>query len=99
MSMIRQCAWCLRLIDDDGERISHSPLPKLYEATHGMCCMCGILWIEQAAKDGGFDAVALWDEMQGFETLARSSCLSVMEVEPIETQRHARRRFVKMLNP
>jgi hypothetical protein len=45
--MMRQCAWCLRLIDIDGERISPTPLPKLYEATHGMCGVCGALWIEQ----------------------------------------------------
>ncbi len=45
--MVRQCAWCLRLIDAAGERISTAPLPKLYEATHGMCSICGALWIEQ----------------------------------------------------
>ena len=45
--MVRQCAWCLRLIDGAGERISPSPLPKLYEATHGMCGVCGTLWMEQ----------------------------------------------------
>ena len=45
--MVRQCAWCLRLIDANGERISPAPLPKLYEASHGMCGICGKLWIEQ----------------------------------------------------
>jgi hypothetical protein len=45
--MLRQCAWCLRLIDLAGERISTQPLPKLYEASHGMCSVCGTLWIEQ----------------------------------------------------
>ena len=45
--MVRQCAWCLRLIDSSGERISPSPLPKLYEATHGICGTCGIEWMEQ----------------------------------------------------
>ncbi|HTK06933.1 MAG TPA: hypothetical protein VL485_07185 [Ktedonobacteraceae bacterium] len=45
--MVRQCAWCLRLIDADGGRISPAPLPKLYDATHGMCEICGALWIEQ----------------------------------------------------
>lgn len=46
--MVRQCAWCLRLIDDSGERISPLPLPKLYEVSHGMCTTCGALWLEQA---------------------------------------------------
>jgi hypothetical protein len=45
--MIRQCAWCLHLIDDAGERISPLPLPKLYEVSHGMCTACGSLWLEQ----------------------------------------------------
>lgn len=45
--MVRQCAWCLYLIDSEGERISPTGLPKLYEATHGICSMCGIEWMEQ----------------------------------------------------
>ena len=45
--MVRQCAWCLRLIDGAGERISPTPLPKLYEASHGICGVCGTLWMEQ----------------------------------------------------
>lgn len=48
--MVRQCAWCLRLINSQGERISAFPLPKLYEATHGMCQNCGILWMEAVEK-------------------------------------------------
>ena len=48
--MVRQCAWCLRLIDDAGERISLLPKPKIYEATHGMCYICGQQWIEQAIQ-------------------------------------------------
>ena len=45
--MVRQCAWCLYLIDSAGERISPTELPKLYEATHGICSTCGIEWMEQ----------------------------------------------------
>ncbi|GCE47720.1 hypothetical protein EI42_03730 [Thermosporothrix hazakensis] len=45
--MVRQCAWCLRLIDSEGERVSHLPLPKLYKASHGICGVCGALWLEQ----------------------------------------------------
>ena len=51
--MVRQCAWCLRLIDDAGERISLSPLPKLYEASHGICEVCGSLWMEQVLRAPG----------------------------------------------
>ena len=45
--LLRQCAWCLRLINGVGERISPTPLPKLYEASHGICGVCGTLWMEQ----------------------------------------------------
>lgn len=51
--MIRQCAWCLHLIDTAGARVSTLPRPKLYEATHGMCCVCGMRWIEQVAEAQG----------------------------------------------
>ena len=50
--MIRQCAWCLYLLDADGMRIAVLPLPSLYEATHGMCNVCGKLWMDQV-QDGG----------------------------------------------
>jgi hypothetical protein len=46
-NMMRQCAWCLRLIDSRGERVSQLPLPKLYEASHGMCDICGMQWLQQ----------------------------------------------------
>lgn len=46
--MVRQCAWCLCLINSMGERISSSPLPKLYEASHGICSVCGTVWLTQA---------------------------------------------------
>ncbi len=49
-NMRRQCAWCLYLINQNGERITSQPLPnKLYEASHGICGVCGQLWMEQAA--------------------------------------------------
>ena len=44
--MVRQCAWCLRLMDSDGVRISSMPVPKIYSASHGMCQVCGALWLE-----------------------------------------------------
>lgn len=51
--MVRQCAWCLRLIDSAGERVSLLPLPKLYKASHGMCGVCGTLLMEQAMQTPG----------------------------------------------
>lgn len=46
--MVRQCAWCLRLMNNAGEHTSPAPLPKIYEATHGICGVCGARWMEQA---------------------------------------------------
>ncbi|GCF07223.1 hypothetical protein [Dictyobacter arantiisoli] len=51
--MVRQCAWCLRLINGVGERVSLQPLPKLYEASHGICGICGIQWMEQVIEAEG----------------------------------------------
>jgi hypothetical protein len=44
--MVRQCAWCLRLTNTQGEPISRFAMPKLYEATHVMCRSCGLIWME-----------------------------------------------------
>jgi hypothetical protein len=38
-------------MDSSGERISSRPLPKIYEASHGMCKSCGNLWLEQALQE------------------------------------------------
>ena len=51
--MERQCAWCLRLINSVGERTSVLPVPKIYEASHGMCQVCGASWLEAV---GGFNS-------------------------------------------
>lgn len=48
--MERQCAWCLRFMDSFGEPIS-TPQPKQYAASHGMCRVCGSLWLEQALRN------------------------------------------------
>lgn len=48
--MVRQCAWCLCLIDKKGGRISSAPLPKLYEASHGICHECGASWMDQVVE-------------------------------------------------
>lgn len=57
--MDRQCAWCLRIIDSVGTRISPLPLPKRYEATHGICVVCGARWIEQALQAQNARVIAL----------------------------------------
>jgi hypothetical protein len=57
--MIRQCAWCLRLIDSGGERVSQLPLPKLYEASHGICDICGTLWMEQVVRPSEVQSISL----------------------------------------
>ncbi len=49
--MQRQCAWCLRLMDNIGEPISSLPVPKIYEASHGICRACGNLWLEKVVQD------------------------------------------------
>lgn len=49
--MIRQCAWCLRQINSMGEPLSSKPLPKNYEATHGMCRECAIQWLEAVLRN------------------------------------------------
>ena len=54
--MIRQCAWCLRLINNVGERTSVLPVPKIYEATHGICQICGTSWLEAV---GGLNGGAM----------------------------------------
>lgn len=50
--MVRQCAWCLRLMDSAGVHISSMPIPKIYAASHGMCQTCGALWLEDAIVNG-----------------------------------------------
>lgn len=51
--MVRQCAWCLRLMNSRGEPTSALPLPKIYEASHGICKVCGILWLEAIGGSNG----------------------------------------------
>jgi hypothetical protein len=48
--MERQCAWCLRLIESFGDPLS-VPQQKRYEVSHGICNICGFLWLEQVLCD------------------------------------------------
>lgn len=50
--MQRQCAWCLRLMNENGEPIPSHALSKIYEATHGMCYECGERWVEDMISHG-----------------------------------------------
>ncbi len=54
---VRQCAWCLRLINGDGEGGSMLPVPKIYEATHGIWRACTLRWLEGVGKETGASAV------------------------------------------
>ena len=38
-------------MDNGGVRISSLPVPKIYEASHGMCQVCGALWLEDALEN------------------------------------------------
>jgi len=78
MALMRQCAWCLRLMNDDGERISQHPIPKQYNATHGMCCICGVLWLEQMAHDMDIDLPDLWSN-DSHETAMTSAGMASMQ--------------------
>ncbi len=49
--MQKQCAWCLRLMDSIGEPVSSIPVPKIRKASHGICKICGDLWLEKALQD------------------------------------------------
>lgn len=77
-------------MDNEGERISQQPLPKLYNATHGMCCVCGVLWLEQMAHDMGLDMFDLW------ATDDRETPAHLPAVEAIGAQ--AKQRAQKMLD-
>ena len=59
--MVQQCAWCLRLINSMGEHISPVPVPKIYEASHGMCQACGRRWLaaaEESYRERGTVAIS-----------------------------------------
>ena len=70
--MQRQCAWCLRLIDDFGVRISVMPVAKTYEASHGMCTVCAGIWLEEVLQDTEKQRVALSHPPQA-ETISFST--------------------------
>ena len=38
-------------MDDFGIRLSSLPVPKTYEASHGMCKVCADIWLEEVLQD------------------------------------------------
>ena len=66
----RQCAWCLRLMNDNGEPIASRSLSKLYEATHGMCNECGVQWVADVM---GMGEPGEYETMSARELLAQIS--------------------------
>jgi hypothetical protein len=44
--MVKQCAWCLRLVDGKGEPTTLLPVPKIHDATHHICRACGLRWLD-----------------------------------------------------
>jgi len=45
-----------------GEHTSMSPVQKIYEATHGICKVCGTHWLEAVIGSGGGSAVITQSE-------------------------------------
>ncbi|MBA2681831.1 MAG: hypothetical protein H0U76_25975 [Ktedonobacteraceae bacterium] len=83
-AMVRQCAWCLRLTNHLGEQLSATPMPKLYEATHGMCQVCGVLWLEQASGLGaGSDGIALLESLWASARVRERSPVYLEEEIPL----------------
>jgi hypothetical protein len=87
--MLRQCAWCLRLINSEGDRLSPLPKPKLYEASHGICSVCAMHCMEQMV-----DPIT-YCEQDGFEYYADTVALEHREVPTsLALQFPQRRRIV-----
>jgi len=72
-------------MNDDGERISQHPMPKQYNATHGMCCICGVLWLEQMAHDMDIDLPDLWsnDNHETAMTAADMASMQTFSLFPV----------------
>ncbi len=68
--ILHQCAWCLRLMNEQGDPIASRVLSKLYEATHGMCNECGEQWVADVMR---LDESGEYQEMSAHELLARIS--------------------------
>ena len=68
--MPHQCAWCLRLMNEQGDPIASRALSKLYEATHGMCSECGEQWVADVMR---LDESGEYQKMSARELLTRIS--------------------------
>ena len=43
---VRQCAWCRRIADADGEYRLTAPATLLYDASHGCCAACEVRFFD-----------------------------------------------------
>jgi hypothetical protein len=82
--MLRQCAWCLRLINSEGDRLSPLPKPKLYEASHGICEICAMQCMQQ---------LTLPDVPEYHKQDAIDRCIEKISREQQETTVSLRRRL------
>ena len=76
----RQCAWCLRLMNENGEPIGSRSLSKMYEATHGMCSECGEQWVADVMSQ---DVGNGYESMSARELLAQISLDATTPSSPI----------------
>ena len=74
--MVRQCAWCLHLINSTGERQTSSPLPKIYEASHGICRVCGETWLAGAMDSYPTNQCEYEEQSLFFQLLAEATSRS-----------------------
>jgi hypothetical protein len=88
--MLRQCAWCLRLINSEGDRLSPLPKPKLYEASHGICSVCAMHCMEQMV-----DPIA-YCEQDSFDYYADNAVLERRETPASLTLQFPRMRRAAM---
>ena len=96
--MIRQCAWCLRLINSVGERTSLLPVPKIYEATHGICQVCGTMWLEAVGGlNGGVPVMKQTGDGQLHIQYVNEGILPVIAPSPLP-ENTASIRFSEMLS-
>ncbi len=88
--MVRQCAWCLRIIDNHGERMTAVPQPKLYEATHGICYVCGMQWLEKV-EQGQNQSIPMTRDTDDRSSLSRQT--HTLEISGVGMGCRASRRF------
>jgi hypothetical protein len=74
--MVRQCAWCLRLVNGVGEPTTLLPVPKINDATHYICRTCGLRWLENV----GVGPVVVIQTEDGRLLVQQKAALAGMEL-------------------